>query len=226
MRALRMTHAFYTELRARRRPLRFAIGIALIGALSLAVVIVFLGIGRWLTIEDPLEKAQAIVVLSGRIPIRAMEAARLYHAGYASQIWLTRPAEPAESLEAMHIAYIAEDFYNTRVLLHAGVPEKAIRRLDPPIANTADEVRVVARELGRQTASTVILVTSKAHTRRVRTLWRKIADPRGRAIVRASQDDAFQPARWWRTSSDALDVVREVLGLLNVWAGLPLRPST
>jgi uncharacterized SAM-binding protein YcdF (DUF218 family) len=221
-----MMHAFYTEPQARKRSFSLPIGFVLIGVLSIAVVILFLGIGRWLTIEDPLEKAQAIVVLSGRMPIRAIEAARLYHAGYASQIWLTRPSEPAESLQAMHIAYIGEDFYNTRVLMHAGVPEKAIRVLDPPIANTVDEVHVVARELLRQTATTVILVTTKAHTRRVRTLWRKIADPRGRAIVRASQDDSFQPARWWRSSSDALDVVREVLGLLNVWAGLPLRPST
>jgi len=221
-----MMHAFYTEPQARKRCLSLPIGFALIGALSIAVVILFLGIGRWLTIEDPLEKAQAIVVLSGRMPIRAIEAARLYHAGYASQIWLTRPAGPAESLQAMHIAYRGEDFYNTRVLMHEGVPENAIRVLDAPIANTVDEVRVVARELARQTATTVILVTTKAHTRRVRTLWRKIADPRGRALVRAPQDDSFQPARWWRTSNDALDVVREVLGLLNVWAGLPLRPST
>jgi hypothetical protein len=30
---------------------------------------------------------------------------------------------------------------------------------------------------------------------------------------------------WWRNTGDALDVVREVLGLLNVWAGLPLQPA-
>jgi len=44
-------------------------------------------VGRWLVVEDPLDKAQAIVVLSGRIPMRAKEAARLYKAAYAPQIW-------------------------------------------------------------------------------------------------------------------------------------------
>jgi len=46
-----------------------------------------------------------------------------------------------------------------------------------------------------------------------------------RAIVRAAVNDPFKPSRWWRNTHDALDVVREVLGLLNVWAGLPLQPA-
>ena len=83
----------------------------------------------------------------------------------------------------------------------------------------------MSAELDRESGSQVILVTTKAHTRRVRTLWNRLARPGTHAVVRAAQDDGFQPARWWRTSADALEVVREVLGLLNAWAGLPLRPS-
>lgn len=191
-----------------------------------AFVLVFFDIGRWLFVEDPLQKEQAIVVLSGRMPLRALEAARLYNAAYAPQVWLTRSREPAASLEAMHIGYLGEDFFNSRVLLHEGVPQDAIRVIEPSIENTTDELRVVADELVRQNASGVIIVTTKAHTRRVRTLWQKVTGGRPRAIVRAANNDPFQPGRWWRTSSDALDVVREVLGLLNAWAGLPLRPST
>jgi hypothetical protein len=43
--------------------------------------------------------------------------------------------------------------------------------------------------------------------------------------VRAAADDPFDPSHWWRNSTDALDVVREVLGLLNAWAGLLLHPA-
>ena len=46
------------------------------------------------------------------------------------------------------------------------------------------------------------------------------------AIVHGVSDDSFDPAHWWKNTSDALDVVREVLGLANAWAGLPLRPAT
>ena len=41
-------------------------------------------------------------------------------------------------------------------------------------------------------------------------------------MVRAAPEDPFDPRHWWRNSRDALDVVREVLGLLNAWAGLPV----
>jgi uncharacterized SAM-binding protein YcdF (DUF218 family) len=198
---------------------------------TLAIVLVMatifvLGVGHWLVVEDPLDKAQAIVVLSGRIPVRAVEAARLYHAGYAPQIWLTRPEQPGASLEALGIPYSGEDFFNERVLEHEGVPSSAICVLGPAINNTADEVSAIAAELRRENGSTVIIVTTKAHTRRVHRLWRQLAGGQGRAIIRAATDDSFDPAHWWRSTGDALDVVREVLGVLNAWAGLPLRPGT
>jgi hypothetical protein len=47
----------------------------------------------------------------------------------------------------------------------------------------------------------------------------------GRIIVRATSLDSFDERHWWRNTTDALDVVREVLGLLNAWAGLPLGHS-
>jgi uncharacterized SAM-binding protein YcdF (DUF218 family) len=208
-----------------KRHIRSVVLLTLTLVLIVSAVIIFLGVGRWLVVEDPLDKAQAIVVLSGRIPARAKEAARLYNAGYASQIWLTRANEPAASLQEMHIAYIGEDFFNTRVLMHEGVPSNAIRVLDAPIDNTADEIRVIAEELSREKGGAVIIVTTKAHTRRVRTLWKDLSGGRGRAIVRAASGDPFAPEHWWRATGDSLDVVREVLGLLNTWAGLPLRPS-
>jgi uncharacterized SAM-binding protein YcdF (DUF218 family) len=209
----------------RKRLVATAVFLTVVLALLVSAVILFFGIGRWLVVEDPLEKAQAIVILSGRMPMRAQEAARLYNAGYAPQVWLTRGVEPTASLQAMHIAYLGEDFYNSRVLMHEGVPSAAIHVLEPPINNTADEVSAIADELQRERGAAVILVTTKVHTRRVRALWKEVAGGRGRAIVRGAQTDTFAPDRWWRSTGDALDVVRELLGLLNAWAGLPLHPS-
>jgi len=194
------------------------------GGLVLAVVI-FFGVGRWLVVEDPLVKARAIVVLSGAMPLRAIEAAKLYREGYAPEIWLTHSTEPGETLEEMGIPFAGEDHYNAHVLIHEGVPPEAIHVLEPPIVNTADEIKVAAATFARGKDGTMILVTTKVHTRRVRLLWRRLAPGQGRAIVRAASSDPFDPRHWWRTTSDALDVVREVLGLLNAWAGLPLHPA-
>ena len=101
----------------------------------------------------------------------------------------------------------------------------AVRILDPPIVNTADEMRTIGQAVKQGKSHKVILVTSKVHTRRARTLWRRLSQRDGDAIVRGVSDDPFDPAHWWRTTGDALDVVREALGMLNAWAGLPLRPA-
>lgn len=219
MTSLTLTAAIAPPRHARR------ILFALSGIVVLAALVVVLGVGRWLVVEDPPQKAHAIAVLSGRMPLRALEAARLYQAGYAPQIWLTRSAEPAATLQSMGIQFVGEDFYNRRILIHEGVPVEAIHVLEPPIVNTSDEIDAIASALASEKDDAVIIVTSKVHTRRTRILWSKLSAGRGRAIVRAASDDPFQPSRWWRSTGDALDVVREVLGVLNAWAGFPLRPA-
>ena len=195
------------------------------GVILFASLLIFFNIGRWLVVEDPLEKASAIAVLSGRMPSRALEAARIYREGYASEVWLTRTIEPGASLQALFVPFTGEETYDRMVLMRKGVPESAIRVLDPPIANTADEMLAIGQALSKENQRTVIIVTSKVHTRRVKALWRHFSSADGQAIVRGVSDDGFDPAHWWSNTADALDVVREALGLLNAWAGLPVPPA-
>ena len=197
-----------------------------VGAVLFAGWVVVLNVGRWLVTEDPLQKATAIAVLSGRMPDRALEAARIYKQGYAPRVRLTHSTEPGATMEKLAVLYVGEDEYDKQILMHQGVPEDAIQVLEPPIVNTADEIRTISEALRREKQGTVILVTSKAHTRRTRALWNRLSARDGAAIVRGVSDDPFDAAHWWRNTTDALDVVREILGLMNVWAGLPLRPAS
>jgi uncharacterized SAM-binding protein YcdF (DUF218 family) len=206
-------------------PRRRRVGISVLLAALLGGLFVFLNVGRWLVCQDPLAKATAIVVLSGRLPGRALEAARIYRQGWAGRVWLTHSSEPGRTLEKLGIGYVGEEEYNKRVLIHEGVPESAIEVLDPPIANTADEVETIGAALRKERQGTVILVTSQVHTRRVRALWNRLSSGNGAAIVRGDAEDSYDAAHWWRSTTDALEVVRELLGLLNAWAGLPLRPT-
>ena len=214
------------EFTARPRKRVRYVAFCFVAAVLAASVLIFLLVGRWLVVEDPLQKAQAIAVLSGGLPVRALEAAKLYREGYAPRVWLTHPAEPGDSMAALGIAYAGEDAYNTEILTRHGVPRDAIQVLAPPIRNTADEIVAISDFLPDESGATVIIVTSKAHTRRTRLLWRRSQTRTlKRALVHAASDDPFNPRRWWATTGDALDVVREVLGILNAWAGLPLRPA-
>ncbi|MGC2768841.1 MAG: YdcF family protein [Candidatus Acidiferrum sp.] len=200
--------------------------LTLVGAALFFGLFVFLNVGRWLVAEDPLRKADAIAVLSGRMPNRALEAARVYKQGYARRVWLTHSTEPGAELEQLSIPYVGEESYDKQILIHEGVPADAIAILDPPIANTADEMNTIGGALRRENLNSVIIVTSKVHTRRVKALWKRLSAHDELAVIHGVSDDPFDPAHWWRTTGDALDVVRELLGLAHAWAGLPLRPAS
>lgn len=202
----------------RRRGLSALVVLLLLCAVSLFA---FLRVGQWLVVEDPLAPADAIVVLSGRMPERAIEAAHIYHQGAASEVWISQPVSPADELAKLNIHYLGEDFYNQEILLALGVPAEAIRVLDRPAVNTEAEVDEISSDLRSSGYTSVIIVTSKPHTRRVRAIWKRRAGPGLRLIVRYPEDDPYDGAHWWRHTRDALDVVREVLGLLNAWAGFP-----
>ena len=183
------------------------------------------GVGQWLVVQDALEPAQAIVVLSGRMPVRAREAAEIYRQGFAAQIWITRPASPEEELRQMGIGFVGEEFYNQRVLIQLGVPTDAIRVLDKPVINTEQEVLEISDALRQEGGSNVIVVTTKPHTRRVKAIWKRLVGNSPRLMVRFASQDGYDGAHWWRHTSDALDVVRELLGLANAWAGFPVQPE-
>jgi uncharacterized SAM-binding protein YcdF (DUF218 family) len=201
------------------------IWLSIIGSLLFLLLLAFLSLGRWLDKEDPPQKAAAIAVLSGRMPSRALEAARLYNQGYAPQIWLSYSVEPGATLEKFSVPYAGEEFYDRMLLLHQGVPDSAIHILAPPIVNTADEMRTFGQALRKENLHRIIIVTSKVHTRRAAALWKRLSAKDGEAIIRGASGDGDDPAYWWRSTGDALDVVREILGLLNAWAGLPLQPA-
>src|ERR1700682_1594749 len=182
-------------------------------------------VGRWLVVQDTLEPADAIAVLSGRMPERDVGAAQLYRESLAPRVGLTRPVDPGAELAQMDIPFVSEVSYSERVLMHFGVPASAIHILEPAIANTADEIDVIASQAKRDSASKVIIVTTKAHTRRVRAIWHKRVGRSPRAIVRYASGDDFDPEHWWRRTRDALDVLREAFGLANTWAGFPVKPA-
>lgn len=199
----------------------------LIALLVFAIgAIAFRDAGCWLVREDPLQKGDVIVVLSGGLPYRANGAANIFKSGYAPEVWVSRPEGPQQDLAALGVHFVGEEEYNREILIRQGVPDSAIEILPDIIVNTQQEVSEISREMRRTGKHTAVIVTSPEHTRRVKTLWAKLVGEDPRLIVRSAPGDPFDPNRWWGNTRDALAVVREFLGLLNLWAGLPVRPHT
>jgi len=184
------------------------------------------GMGRWLVCEDPLSSADVIVVLSGSMPYRAEEAGKIFAMHNATEVWVSRPESPAGELEKLGIHFVGEEEYNRKVLVQGGVPEAAVHVLPDTIVDTEQEVEEVAREMRGAGKTRVIIITSPQHTRRVKILWQKLVGENPKVIVRGAPEDPFDADHWWRNTRDAFAVVRAMLGLINAWAGLPVRPHS
>jgi len=214
---------------SKMKALRWAKGGAITGLLIVVVILLLAAtrVGDWLVVQDPLQPASAIVVLGGQVPFRAMEAAAIYRQGWAHEVWLTqRVVHPEDiALKRLGISALTEDTYSEQVLERLGVPAGAIRRLDERVQNTADEVRLIDNEMRRISGSRVIIVTSKVHTRRVKVIWKMLNRGGPIAIVRFATSDPSDPDHWWHDTGNAMAVSREVFGLLNAWAGFPMRSS-
>jgi len=202
----------------------------LITALAASCLVVGLtllvrALGPWLVVEDPIGRTTAVVVLGGGYPFRAIEAASLYRSGWAPEVWLPRSGEPDRDAAMARLGFqsVGEQALSTTVLMGRGVPVAAVQVLPGLVQTTAQELQAVAAELAHRSGDSVILVTSKPHSRRVRATWRALVGRTPRAIVRYAADEPYNAAQWWRNSRDALAVSREVFGLMNVWAGFPVR---
>ncbi len=217
-----------TTLQRFRRSYRILLVLGVCNILVfLLAIFAFLHAGTWLVQEDALQKAPVVVVLSGGLPERALAAADVFKSVGAHEVWLTRPLQPGAAMQQLRLPYSGEEQYSRMVLIDRGVPPAEIRTLDPHINNTAEELQAVYAELEKRPDLSVVVVTSKAHTRRVRVIWKVVS--RGaaekRLLVRAASSDPFDAEHWWHSTNDALSVVREYLGLLNAWFGLPLNHS-
>lgn len=203
---------------------RLLVGVSAV-VLILALV-AFIRVGSWLVVADPLTESDAIVVLSGAVPYRAIGGARLYQEGWAPEVWLTRAtaSEEYEAMAELGIEPLIDADYNRQVLERLGVPAEAIRAIPTPVRNTLDEIRATADMLSETDGESVIIVTSPYHTRRSRALWRRAVGRSPRLSIQPAHEDPFEPARWWRSSSDIGLVAKELLGLVNAWLGSPIEP--
>ena len=182
----------------------------------------FVGIGRFLTREDPLQKADAIFVLAGSRVERPLEAADLYAAGYAPRIVISRGlVEPGVAIAERRGAHIPRDEDVIRdMLMSIGVPATALVLPDRPHDNTADEARTLREFVKRLAWHRVIVVTSKYHLRRAALACRR--ELRGsdvQLIMRGSRYDPSTPEQWWRRRSDIRVLMSEVPKLIGYALG-------
>lgn len=172
--------------------------------------------GQYLVNDEPLDKADAIVVLAGSIPDRILEAVALYKEGYAPRIFLSRGRNPAgySQLAALGVHVPRQFELNRSVAEQSGVPSGVLTDVGGEDDSTVDEAEEVLRYANSQGVRTMIVVTSKHHSQRASIIYRHLADPHVRIISRPSRYDEFVADGWWRDRTYRRRVIFEWQKLL------------
>lgn len=166
-------------------------------------------------------KADAIYVLGGTAFERPLEARDLYAAGWAPIIVLTQQrADFGEVwLAEQGITFKSEAQQQAELLERLGVPRGAVEIIGEQ-DSTADEADALLEIMRLRGWSSVIVVTSRQHTRRAGLAMRRVIGDRGRVIVRASRYDRSDVDRWWASRSTLRFTLFETQRLMAYWVGL------
>jgi len=176
-------------------------------------------IGEYLITEDPLEKADAIIVLSGSLPDRMMEAVDIYKEGYAPLIILTKELKPEGYDELLKSGIKIPEGHdlNQAIAVKLGVPESALVIIDKRADSTYSEAEVVYGFLKKRDLKSVILVTSKYHTTRAKIIFNHVTHGEIKIITRPSKYDSFDPKNWWKERRHLRWTVFEYQKLLHYY---------
>ena len=162
-------------------------------------------------VEDPLNKADALIVLSDDnfYADRATRAAELFREGKASFV-------VASGRRLRPTAGIAELMEHD--LIERGVPRDKILRVPQDGDSTLEEAETLAKLAKAKRWHSAIVVTSNYHTRRARYIFRRVF-PQGLEVRVASARDAdFDPQAWWEKRKSTKLFLREILGMMmTIW---------
>jgi uncharacterized SAM-binding protein YcdF (DUF218 family) len=157
------------------------------------------------------------VVLSGSVPDRILEAVDLYQAHWAPRIILTREGPPPglQALRARGGALLEHHEQNLSIAHQLGVPASAISVMPRPTSSTVDEAAALVAHLHSLGVRSILLVTSKAHARRARMTFQKLAGDQLQITVCPSPYDQIAASDWWQHRAFVRRVVIEYGKLLN-----------
>src|ERR1043166_8253067 len=204
---------FHLPSSAKGRPSRRLLGLLGLVSLLLAAFVfrapLLVGLGKAWIVDDPLVRADAIVILGGGVETRPFEAARLYHQFLAPQILILKPATGGTA--ALGITP-PEVEVNRRILVQQGLPDVAVVSADENVSNTYEESLAVRNWAATTGVKTLIVATDVFHSRRVAWLFRKQLKGLGiRVLVRAVPVREYTTDNWWRKEQGVVAFQNEVL---------------
>ncbi len=176
------------------------------------------GFGQFLVQDDDPVHSDAVVVLStgmGWYP-RLAETAALHKAGFADKVVINgnRKNPMIRNLEQMGYQRCCPWFEDGfRVLDLLDVPSEAVLAISAEDAyDTVSEAKAVGQALIEAGVTSLIITTSKYHTRRANYIWTRTFPNQFTIRTVAARDDPFSPEGWWKEGRQIRWVMAEYGG--------------
>lgn len=150
----------------------------------LLLVTFLLSAGRFLTLSQPPQQADVIIVLSGG-PGRVEEGAELYKANYSPYIIFSHTKESTSS---------SGDMLKTALAL--GIPPDAILTEDAALS-TYQNAELTLPIMKEQGFTSAIVVSSDFHMRRVKFIFDHVYKKSGIELTYLGSDSDYNAKQWW-----------------------------
>jgi uncharacterized SAM-binding protein YcdF (DUF218 family) len=205
------------------KPFRFPIKALIISALIVFILLLFTypyllkKLGYFLIFEQNPQKADVIVVLNGRDTERSLAAVDLYNKGYSNLIVMSRGAKQPGSEEFWKRVgdNFNEKIFFQKTIEGMGIPEKSFQFIGNGVSSTYDEALATREFLKKNGYKSILLVTSKWHSKRAYLTFRSALKNDGiEIVIQPSRYDAFRPDGWWKNENDAELVFYEYIRLI------------
>jgi uncharacterized SAM-binding protein YcdF (DUF218 family) len=174
-----------------------------------------------LIIERPLDRADAIIVLSGSSVYRerTAKAAELYKELVAPRVFITNDGGRAgwSQAEQTNLPFVEME---RRELVAGGVPPDSITILRGEVAGTESEAKALAAEIDVRPLTSMLIVTSAYHSRRALWTFEKAFADKGVTIgIRFAPitSQSTQPATWWLSLNGWLTIGGEYVKSAGYW---------
>ena len=194
----------------------------------LLLIVIFSGtilqtMGRLIVVDENPPHADAVVVLNSGVEYypRLIQAADLYRQGLAENIVINgnRKTDTLRNLERQGFKRCCPWYTDSvSILTMLGVPdEKIIRISNQDAYDSVSEAEAIGRELIHRKWTTVIITTSKFHSRRAKFIWQKMYNKRLTIFMVSAKTDPYDPENWWKDGRQIRWVLTEYGAWIFYW---------
>lgn len=176
-------------------------------------------LGHSLVVDDPSATADVAIVLTTGVDYlpRLLQAAQLYRDKRVKKVMINgnRKTDAIRQLEKQGFIPACKWSENSlRILEMHGVPRQQVWAVSAEnVFDTVSEAQTIKPFLINNGVSSLIITTSKFHSRRARYVWRKVMGTEEGIYTSAATDDPFDPDSWWQHGRQVKQVMGEYGGM-------------